>query len=544
MRVSPSVSKLPTDRRAIASLTGGGLGFQGLVMSRRLLSLAAFFAALALAGTVAAQSQTYTIKHWSEVAGDTSVTLNGETFVNHGLVGVGRLGAATRDFKNDTLGSFSGMALDLASWRRLADGTYTGALLTLPDRGPNSVGPFVGTTDYANRVHRHRLVFTPADGLLKIRPMGGFLLKDQTGQSFTGKDPGANVLTRGGVRYPSPLTGEGAGRISLDSEAIAFLPDGGFYVSDEYAAGIYLFDRTGQQIGAIQTVPALLPVTAGQLNFNAEKPPQTGRRNNQGLEALSVSPDGTRLFAILQSATIQDTAGADAATRNNTRVLVYDISQTRTPKAPIGHYVLQLPTVRENGDGFPGSGLAADVTAAQSEMLALNDHQFLVLARDGNGRGKGTTKAPVFKSVLLVDIADATNLAGTSYEQDVKPVAQGGVLRPEITPVRQAELVNLLNPSQLAKFGLNLSTAPSDRFSLSEKWEAMALAPVLNRHAPHDVFLLIGNDNDFETADGRINGQAFDASLTNVGGSGSGDNDSVILVYRLTLPTFLGRPDH
>ena len=189
--------------------------------------------------------------------------------------------------------------------------------------------------------------------------------------------------------------------------------------------------------------------------------------------------------------------------------------------------------MRENGDGQP-----ADVTAAQSEMLALNDHQFLVLARDGNGRGKGTTKAPVFKSVLLVDTTGATNLAGTSYEQDVKPVAPGGVLRREIRPVRQAELVNLLNPNQLAKFGLNLSTAPSDRFSLSEKWEALALAPVLDRHAPHDVFLLIGNDNDFETADGRINGQAFDASLTNAGGSGSGDNDSVILIYRLTLPTF------
>ncbi|CAN5191112.1 esterase-like activity of phytase family protein [soil metagenome] len=505
-------------------------------MSRRLLSLTVSFAALALTGAAVAQSQTYVTKHWSDVAGDTTVTLNGQTFVNRGLVGVGRLSAATRDFNGETLGSFSGMALDLASWRRLADGTYTGSLTTLPDRGPNNVGPFAGTTDYANRVHRHRLVFTPADGVLKIRPTGGFLLKDETGQSFTGKDPGANVLTRGGMRYPSPATGEGAGHISLDSEAIAFLPDGGFYVSDEYAAGIYLFDKTGKQVGAIQTVPALLPTTAGQLNFNAEKPPEKGRRNNQGLEALSVSPDGTRLFAVLQSGTIQATAGADAATRDNTRVLVYDISRTRTPKAPIGHYVLQLPTVREKGDGKP-----ADVTAAQSEMLALNDSQFLVLARDGNGRGKGTTKAPVFKSVLLVDTTGATNLAGTPYEQDVKPIAPGGILRPEIAPVRQAELVNLLNPAQLAKFGLNLSTAPSDRFSLSEKWEALALAPVLDKTAPHDVFLLVGNDNDFETADGRINGQAFDASLTDAGGSGVGDNDSVILVYRLTLPTFSGR---
>jgi hypothetical protein len=502
-------------------------------MARRKISLGAVVSliALALATGAVAQSPTYVARHWEETAGDSSVELGGQTFVNHGLVGVGRLSAATRDFNDETLGSFSGMALNLSSWRRLADGTYTGSLFTLPDRGPNNVGPFAGTTDYANRVHRHRLVLTPADGMLKIRPSGGFLLKDQTGRPFTGKDPGANVITRDGVRYPSPLAGEGAGRISLDSEAITFLPDGSFYVSDEYAAGIYLFDRTGRQIGAIQTVPALTPIKNGQPNFGAEKPPTTGRRNNQGLEALSVSPDGTRLIAILQSATMQDSGGTSAATRNNTRVLVYDISRTRTPTAPIGHYVLQLPTVRENGDGQ-----AADVTAAQSEMLALNDTQFLVLARDGNGRGKGSTRAPVFKSVLLIDTTGATNLAGTAYEQSATPIAHDGALVAGLVPVRQVELVNLLNPVQSGKFGMNLNTAPSDAGSLSEKWEAMALAPVLEKGAPNDFFLLVGNDNDFETANGRVNGQAFDASLT--GDGGAGDNDNLILVYRLTLPTY------
>jgi hypothetical protein len=65
----------------------------------------------------------------------------------------------------------------------------------------------------------------------------------------------------------------------------------------------------------------------------------------------------------------------------------------------------------------------------------------------------------------------------------------------------------------------------------------MALAPVSDPAAPNDVFLLVGNDNDFATAKGQVNGQAFDAGLTNDKGAGAGDNDSVILVYRLTLPT-------
>ena len=507
-------------------------------MPRRLV-LAAVVALAA--GAAHAQSLSYMTPHWTSEAGDATVTLGGQGFVNHGLVGVGRLSAATRDFNNETLGSFSSMALDPASWRRLKDGSYTGTFWTLPDRGPNDVGPIVGTADYANRIHVHRFTLRPYVGSapapagatqVTIAPTGGFLLRDAAGRPFTGKDPGPGLLTRKGIAYPSPAQGEGAGRISLDSEGLARLPDGGFYVSDEYAPGIYLFDRHGRQVGAIPPVPALRPMIDGKLNFTAARAPDTGRRNNQGLEAAAVTPDGKRLVVILQSATVQDTDGANAATRNNTRILVYDISKTRTPKAPIGHYVLQLPTLRETGDGKP-----ADVTAAQSEMAALNDHQFLVLSRDGNGRGSGKPSAPVFKSVLLVDTRGATNLAGTAYEQSTKPVAKAGALVDGITPVQQVELLNFLNPVQLGKFGMNLTTSPSTPDTLSEKIEAMALAPALDPKAPHDFFLFVGNDNDFETAKGRVNGLDFDASLTNAKGSGVGDNDNVILVYRLTLPT-------
>nr|WP_295112401.1 esterase-like activity of phytase family protein [uncultured Caulobacter sp.] len=483
---------------------------------------------LAFAVGAAAESATYTTAHWDKTPGDVIVQFGGKTYVNHGLVAVGWLPAATLDFNGESLGSFSSMAL--SGWKKAADGAYTGVMRTLPDRGPNNVGPFKSTTDYANRVHEHAIKLVPGKGLT-ITPTGGFLLKDQAGAPFTGMDPGSNVVERDGVRYPSPASGEGAGKLSLDSEAIAFLPDGGFYIADEYAAGIYLFDKTGKLAGAIQTVPALLPIKKGVLNFGAEKAPDQGRRNNQGLEALAISPDGARLIAVLQSAAMQD-QGANAATRNNTRVLVYDISKTRLPKAPIGHYALQLPTVREAGDGQSNPNSAADITAAQSEAVALGNDRLLVLARDGNGRGKGTANAPVYKSILLVDLAGATNLVGTPYEQEAKPIAQDGVLNPDIKPAAQAELVNILNPVQLAKFGVNLSVSPSTPTSLPEKIEAMSLVPTLDKTG--DVFLLVGSDNDFATAKGHVNGQDFDASLH--GDTGTGDNDNLVLVYRLSLP--------
>ena len=52
--------------------------------------------------------------------------------------GAGRVAAASRDTLGDTLGSFSSFAIDQSAWRKRADGSYSGVLLGLPDRGYNS----------------------------------------------------------------------------------------------------------------------------------------------------------------------------------------------------------------------------------------------------------------------------------------------------------------------------------------------------------------------------------------------------------------------
>ncbi|MES2271857.1 MAG: esterase-like activity of phytase family protein [Pseudomonadota bacterium] len=489
-----------------------------------------------------AQSAQIRTANVTNVEGASSVTLGGKTFTNKGLTGAGRLDANALDFRNETLGSFSGMAMNLSTWRRNSNGSYTSSIATLPDRGP-----FDGAIDYRNRVHTHDIAFTPLNGTailpqlpssqsqLSITPTGGFTLKDTDGIEMTGRDPGAKTVTRAGIVYPSATDGTAAGHISLDAEAIAFRPDGTFYVSDEYAAGLYYFDATGKQIGAIQTVPALLPRTNGAINFNSTTPGQTGRRNNQGLEAMAITPDNKKLVTILQSATVQDTNGANQQTRSNTRILVYDISANAIPTNPVGHYVLQLPVLNNNG-----SGGAPDRTAAQSEMLALNDNQFLVLARDSLGRGvaanASTSTTPLFKSVLLVDTTGATNLAGTPYETGTTPIASNGVLIPAIVPVQQVELVNMLNPTQLARVGMNITRLPrTNATTIGEKWEAMALAPVLEENAPQDFFLFVGNDNDFQGTNIRFNGVSSASGALD----GTGNNDSILLVYRLTLPTYV-----
>ena len=88
--------------------------------------------------------------------GADTVTIGGLTYVNKGLVGVGRLPADLRDKFGETFGSGSGMAVDAKSWMRTPTG-YQGTFYMLPDRGYN-IG---GTTDYRARLNKLTITFTP-----------------------------------------------------------------------------------------------------------------------------------------------------------------------------------------------------------------------------------------------------------------------------------------------------------------------------------------------------------------------------------------------
>ncbi|HEX7814683.1 esterase-like activity of phytase family protein [Dyella sp.] len=491
---------------------------------------------LLAAGCTGATAMDVLTPHVIDQAGPQSFTLQGRTFVNQGLVGTGRLPAGTVDFLGDTLGSFSSLAVVPRSWKRVGD-HYEATLWTLPDRGRNdpSEGLFY---DYAARLHRFRLKFKPYDGKplpadirsqnqVSIQPDGGLVLTDFRGQRFTGADPAEGTTTQKGILLPSPRSGTGAGKVSMDAESLQFTHDGHFYIGDEYGAHVYYFDAKGRLQGVLVPPAAVVPRTDGKVDFGSLNPPQTGRRNNQGVEGMGLSPDGTHLFVTLQSALIQDSARGDASGRINTRVLVYDVSHNPVPDKPVGHYVMQLPAYNDHGNGKP-----ANKTAAQSEIRVLNEHQFLMLSRDGNGLGTDNDKPIVYKSILLVDTADATNLAGSAYETTAASVLRspdGNALKEGIKPAAWYELVNLLNRSQLSRFGLNVDTQPKNQpLTLSEKWEAMDLVPVLDPAKPQDYFLFVGNDNDFIARHCVMDRQRCDSSF---------DNDNMLLVYRLTLPS-------
>jgi hypothetical protein len=305
---------------------------------------------------------------------------------------------------------------------------------------------------------------------------------------------------------------------------VPFYVSGSGWVSDEYGPYIYHFNASKQIDGLLHLPEALVPHSpAGTTNFLAD-PPTNGRRINQGMEGLAQSPTGNRLFGLLQSATIQD-SGPGNQGRSNTRLLVYDVSQS---DAPVAQYVIQLPRIDDNG-----GTAAVNRTGAQSSILALNDHQLLILSRDGNGRG--ASGSPVFKSILLAELNGATNIDGL-FDAEGNAVAPGGVLSPTVTPISWVEALNILGKldlsiSELAQFGLNLNTAPGDLNTLSEKWEGLSLVSAQDPSAPRDYFLFIGNDNDFMSATGKYmdasgNLQSYNAGL---------ENDTMILAWRVQI---------
>ena len=322
-------------------------------------------------------------------------------------------------------------------------------------------------------------------------------------------------------------------RLTMDAEGLVLDnragKSGSGWVGDEYGAYIYRFNSSKELVGQVQLPSALIPNSPnGTINFAAD-PPVSGRRINQGMEGIAQSPDGTKLYGLMQSATIQD-SGSGNQGRSNTRLVVYNINNDDSTTLA-KQYVIQLPRIDDTGSLNNGS--TVNRNGAQSSILALNDHQLLILSREGNGRG--ATGSPVFKSILLAELNGATDING-SFDTTGAAVAPGCVLNASVTPLSWTEALNMLGklgPAaaqiELAKFNLNINSAPGDINTLSEKWEALGLVPT--NDGTGQYFLFVGNDNDFQTRTGKYLDaagvlQSYDAGL---------ENDSVVLAYRVEI---------
>ncbi|MGE5450333.1 MAG: esterase-like activity of phytase family protein [Acidobacteriota bacterium] len=328
------------------------------------------------------------------------------------LIAMGTLGG-TSDLSGLTGSLESGSPADLlggmGSGLAWAGGN---TFLALPDRGPNATAYTGGlavdnTQSYVARFHTVTLDLTrTASGALPytLTPTlkGTTLLYSPTALNYgstSGLASGTPAINSAGKYYFTGRSDGFAAGLStnpqnarLDPEAIRVSADGkSVFVSDEYGPYVYQFDRaTGQRLKSF-ALPSLFaasnlsPLGATEISSNT-----TGRVANKGMEGLSITPDGKTLFGFMQSPLAQD--GGDGGTAN--RIVSIDIASGDVRQYSFNNVI--------GGKAYNSS-----------EILALNDHQFWVLERDGKGLGDGTlAKVKQVWSVDLAGAADVTSLTG------------------------------------------------------------------------------------------------------------------------------------
>jgi len=325
------------------------------------------------------------------------------------LIAIGSVSGNYEDLSTETAGllengvagnSLGGIGSGLA---------YAGGntFIAIPDRGPNATmydSAIDNTASYINRFQTFNLSLAPsAPGSALPFTLTPFLtattllwsktpLTYGTGAGL-GVGSGAPALNTKHTNYftgrsdnfdPTRLS-TNPNNARFDPEGIRVSKDGqNVFISDEYGPYLYQFDRaTGQRLKAFPlpntfAVTNLSPVGDLEISSNA-----SGRVANKGMEGLAITPDGKTLVGIMQAPLIQDGG-------KTVRIVTIDIATGTTHE-----YAYTLTT---------GSGV--------SEIVAINDHEFLVDERDGKGLGDNSTA--VVKQLYHIDLNGAQDVSGLS----------------------------------------------------------------------------------------------------------------------------------
>jgi hypothetical protein len=237
----------------------------------------------------------------------------------------------------------------------------------------------------------------------------------------------------------------------LDPEGIRLSNDGkSVFITDEYGPYVYQFDRNSGKRLKVFTLPvyyaATKPAAAEAIEIPNNK---VGRISNKGMEALAITPNGKTLVGMMQQNLAQDK-------KKFLRIITIDIVTGGTHE-----YVYQLSK---------GSSV--------SDILAINDHEFLVDERDGAGLGDGSLA--VVKKLYKIDLTGATDISGVAALSDANLSG--------ITLVQKQEFLDVV--ANLNLHGITADHVPA-------KLEGVAFGPdmVINGVNKHTLF--IANDNDF-----------------------------------------------
>ena len=397
------------------------------------------------------------------------------------LIGMGTLSGSLSDLSGLNYNLESGLSASLlggmGSGLAWAGGN---TFLALPDRGPNAndwgAPQLDNTTSFIARYQTVQLslVANAAGSALPytLTPtlQGTTLLSSTTALNYGPKAAtltgivDSSTLTAGSKNYFNGRSDNFAAGLStnpnnarLDPEGIRVSNDGkSVFISDEYGPYVYQFDRTTGERLRTYTLPSSFAVSnlssAGATEISGNT---TGRVANKGMEGLAISPDGKTLFGFVQSPLIQD--GGDGGRYN--RIVKIDIASGAVSQFAFDNQI--------NGKAYNSS-----------ELLALNDHELVVLERDGKGLGDGSpgSKAAV-KQLVKIDLTGATDVSNIA---DLR--AQPG------TAIVGTRFLDI-------KAALNAAGVPDAQIPSKLEGIAFGQDVTVNGKTMHTLYL--ANDNDF-----------------------------------------------
>ena len=241
----------------------------------------------------------------------------------------------------------------------------------------------------------------------------------------------ANALVDARIRSGRLLTGA-----DFDIESMRRDKNGHLWFGEEFGPFLVKTDATGKVLRSEVSMPGVKapqnPLPGGTVNLNS----------SNGFEGMAINPAGDRLFTLLEG-----TVAGDDATRKTLRINEFSIDSEAYTGA---QWKYRLDTLGTNiGD-----------------MTAINDHEFLVIERNG---GTATSGTP-FKKIFRIDL-NAVDAAGYVGKTEV------------------VDLMNLADPHDLNGDGSATFTFP---------FVTIESVLILDAHT-----LLVANDNNYPGTGGR-----------------------------------------
>jgi len=333
----------------------------------------------------------------------------------------GMTGTLAEGTPHDRLGSF-GSAIAYAG--------IGGRYIAMDDRGPAD-----GATVFHARFQTLDITVTPgATPAVHAELAATTMLVAENGQPLIGSE-----------RAPDA----GKPDLRLDAEGVRVSLSGTLFVSEEYGPSIDEFSMDGKRLRRFAGL------------FDPSVDPQKVRRPhrvsqpNRGPEGLAISPDGSTLFAITQSPLVRDGGNAGESGRAGTNIRLVEFRFATGARREF-LYPLEDPEYGVN------------------ELLAINDHEFLVIERDSKAGGEAK-----FRALYRIDIANATDI------RDIASLPANGV--PDgVKPATKSRFLDFLDP----RFALAGPTMP-------EKIEGLTFGPDL---PDGRRLLIVTTDNDFRAA--------------------------------------------